>query len=203
MEEKIQQLSVGKAFLIGLGIAAFYYFTMYNDGTVYLNQIQNSNSQLAQKQKELADMRKTIEDSRQINQLKEELEESMSSVVNAAPEDFNELELMKVLSTEAKVVGASINELKAGNNRRRFQTRAGQQAQVDTFEPINVDVKLTGTYNQLMLFLSNISKTGRLITAEKMSLKLASPTKALETASPQIEFAATFVGYKYNPEGTQ
>lgn len=202
MEEKIQQLSVGKAFLIGLGIAAFYYFTMYNDGTVFLNQIQNNNNQITQKTKELADLQKTIQDSKRITQLKEELEESMSSVVNAAPEDFNALELMKVLSTEAKVVGASIVELKAGRSQRRNTGPRGQQ-QIETFEPINVDVKLKATYNQLMLFLSNISKTGRLITAEKMSLKLANPSKALETASPEIEFVSTFVGYKYNPEGTE
>lgn len=193
-------MSLAKAALLGLGLAAFYYFVMYDDGTSRQQMIQNTQNQVIAQQAELTKLQNTIAESKEIEALAADLADNMQVAIEAAPEDFNDLELMKILSAEAKVVGVSIVNL-AGVNARRAVSRRGQSEKPPIFEPVKVAVKLEGTYNQLMLFLSNLTKTSRIIVPETLVLAMKNARQAGETASPTLEFAADFVGYKYNADG--
>lgn len=197
MEEKLQQLSIGKALMIGAGAAFFYYLMMYDSGEALQNNITAAQAELQQKQADLQKMRADLAEAEQVSGEVKKLNEEMRMVKQAAPENYNSLELMKVLSSEAKVVGASIVSLTASSQ----QDQSLEKSEI--FLPVTVTTELDGTFNQLMLFLSNLTKVSRLIIPKKLEFNLKNPSAALETASPTIGFRAEFQAYRYNPAGVQ
>lgn len=197
MEEKLQQLSAGKALLIGLGVALFYYFVMYDSGEVLQNNINNVQATLQQQRAELQGMKSEIAEAQKIEDEVRKLNEEMNMVKQAAPENYSSLELMKVLSSEAKIVGANIVSLTAASSQNQQNTEA------QVFVPVAVSLELEATFNQLMLFLSNLTKISRLIVPDKLEFVLKNPSTALETASPTLAFKADFRAYRYNPTGAK
>lgn len=197
MEDQLRQLTIGKALLVGLGIAAFYYFVMYDDGTSRETNIANLKTQITQQQAEIAKMNTVIANAEQIKELAKNMSENLELVKQAAPESFSGLELMKILSSEAKIVGANIVSLNDTNTQR-----VSAKDKEEIFLPVKVSAQLEGTFNQLMLFLSNLTKTKKIIISERMQLRLKDAQRASsETASPILNFSGVFVAYKYNPEG--
>lgn len=194
MEEQLKQLDTAKALLIGLFIAGFYYLTMYDSGEGLEGQINNNRSQITTQRAELAKMEKTLVDAEKHREISRKLGEEMDAVLRAVPEKYNSLELMKVLSDEAKVVGTSIVDLKPATNMR--QPRAGQDD--SPFKPVSVTVTLNGTFNQIMLFMSNLTKVSKIILIDSLSLTVKEPAKVFETASPAINYQATFMAYRYD-----
>ena len=194
MEEQLKQLDTTKALLIGLFIAGFYYLTLYDSGERLEGQIKNKKNRITQLRGEIATMEKTLVDAEKHREISRKLGEEMDAVLRAVPEKYNSLELMKVLSDEAKVVGTSIVNLAPANNFGR-----GSQEDLDNpFKPVTVTVTLDGTFNQIMLFMSNLTKVSKIILIKDLSLTLKEPNKVFETASPAINYKATFQAYRYD-----
>lgn len=200
MEEQLKQLDTAKALLIGLFIAGFYYLTLYDSGEMLDGQISNNQSALAAKQKELKTMEKTLVDAEKHREVSRRLGEQMDAVLRAVPEEYNSLELMKVLSDEAKVVGTSIVSLKPIDGRRQNRNRSNDKKAESPFRPVTVEVNLSGTFNQLMLFMSNLTKVSKVILVKQLTLSLDQPNKVFEVSSPIVKFTATFEAYRYAPD---
>ena len=140
-------------------------------------------------------MEQTLIDAEKYREAARKLGEQMDAVLRAVPEKYNSLELMKVLSDEAKVVGTSIVDLKPIQQANRVRAQ-----QEDTpFKPVGVDVTLTGTFNQLMLFMSNLTKVSKVILVKKLSISLKDPKAALFASSPRLNYSAIFEAYRYDP----
>ena len=194
MEEQLKQLDTTKALLIGLFIAGFYYLTLFDSGEALQNQINNKKTSITALRTELATMEKTLVDAEKHREISRKLGEEMDAVLRAVPEKYNSLELMKVLSDEAKVVGTSIVNLQPASGFRN-QT----QDELDNpFKPVSVTVTLNGTFNQIMLFMSNLTKVSKIILIKELSLRVQEPAKVFETASPAINYKATFQAYRYD-----
>jgi type IV pilus assembly protein PilO len=201
MEEQLKNLTVGKSLLIGLALGAGYYFMMYNDGSAIEAQIGTVQQQIAAAESEVASVRKAIEDAERYQQTMSTLGSEMERVQKAMPSKLNTTDLMKVISTEAKAVGAEINQLSANEG---YQT-GSPETEERYYDEVPVQVEITGTYGQVMLFLSNLTKLDKIVTAKKLELTILQGG-VTKNRVPSISLKSTLQAYKYvsvvkKPEG--
>jgi type IV pilus assembly protein PilO len=201
MEEQLKNITVGKSLLIGLALGAGYYFMMYNDGSAIEAQIGTVQQQIAAAESEVASVRKAIEDAERYQQTMSTLGSEMERVQKAMPSKLNTTDLMKVISTEAKAVGAEINQLSANEG---YQT-GSPETEERYYDEVPVQVEITGTYGQVMLFLSNLTKLDKIVTAKKLELTILQGG-VTKNRVPSISLKSTLQAYKYvsvvkKPEG--
>lgn len=197
MEEKLSQLTFGRATIIGLVLAAVYFFTLYNDGTVIENQIAASQGEVQKNRAEVESIRQAILDAERYQQTMSVLGAEMEKVVKAIPAKLNSLDLMKTISTEAKGVGAEINQL---NSPQTASIGTADENPNRFYEVIPIEVDITGTYNQIMLFLSNLTKLDKIITAERLIMAISQRGSGKSSSSvPIINMKASLQAYRYKP----
>lgn len=190
MEQQLKNLTFGKAMLIGLALAAVYYFGVYNDGSALEAAIKNSRAELQKNTNEIAKIKTAIGDAERYQQTMAVLGAEMDRVTKAVPTQLSSFDLMKIVSNEAKTLGLQINALRARDAFRQGENKGA------IFEPVGVDVDLTGTYNQIMEFMSSLTRLDKIVTIRSLnfSAKLDSTKKGTTTT---ILFKAELNGYKY------
>jgi type IV pilus assembly protein PilO len=191
MEERLKSLTFGKSILIGIALAAGYYFALYDDGSSLEKQIALAKVEVKKSKDEVANVRTAIEDAERFQQTMSVLGAEMDKVLKAIPAQLTSIELMKIISNEAKTVGAEINQLMSPQNFRNDSDKT-----VKFYEPVPIDVDLTGTYNQIMLFLSNLTKLDKIITTNQMSFNIKSGG-ATAGSSPIVTWKASLQAYRY------
>jgi Tfp pilus assembly protein PilO len=188
---------MGKAIMIGVGLAIVYFFMMYDDGTSIKTNTDTVQAEVTKLEQELSTIKKAIADAERYQVAKKSLGEELDVVLKAIPEQLSNVDLMRVLSNHAKEVGVSILSIN--------QTGASlppQQpgAPKPFFEPVAVSVSLEGPYNQLMLFLSNLTKTDRIITISILNLQLRDGNSAEGRGGPTLlRMIGEFKAYRYMP----
>src|SRR5262249_1068309 len=113
MEERLRNLTIGKAFLIGVVLALGYYFGMYNDGHNLEQRITAVQGEITKNRAQAEELRKVIKDAESFQQTMHSLGEEMEMVLRAIPSKLSSFELMKILSEEAKNVSVQIMSIKA------------------------------------------------------------------------------------------
>jgi Tfp pilus assembly protein PilO len=191
MEERLQKLTHGMALLISLALAAVYYFSMYDGGESREQQIQNINSEITRAQTDIERMNKAIKDAQVYRDLSAKLGDELNLVVSALPAEYNTVELMKVLSTEAKGSGLSILSLNGQSS-----TASTSDKKDIFYEPVVVSAAFEGTFNQVVQFLSNLTKVNRIILLKQVQLNVKGQVNST-TISPILTLNATFEAYRY------
>lgn len=200
MEEKLNQLTMGKAFLIGVVLTVVYYFMWYNNGAVEEGQIATAQQEVQKSRAELEKIKQALVDAERYQKAMAELGAEMERVVKAIPAELNSLDLMKAISTEAKSVGAEINNLNAPTSSAGRSRQSPAEGATDFYEVVPIDVDITGTYNQLMLFLSNLTKLDKIITAQKLTMSISQRGSGASVGSvPIINMKASLQAYRYSP----
>jgi len=184
--EKINQISYGRAMFIGLFLAGIYYFTGYNNGTVLDAQIKANEAKVVELQKNIKDEEAKIERINQYKKTMEALGESFNKFVSYIPEKLRNTDLMKTISTEAKVAGANIVRV----------SEQGVGTRSDFYEEVKASVDLSGTFQQLMLFMSFLTKVDQIITLSKLSIRNPS-SQQMNVESPVLSISAELKGYRY------
>ena len=94
---------------------------------------------------------------------------------------------MKIISSQAKSAGISINKISDG----------GILTKYTFYEEIRVEVDLSGNYSQLILFLSYLSKIDKILVLKRTKMYVSGFREAGAFKNvPKISFAGTFVGYR-------
>lgn len=199
MEEKLRDLTVGKSLLIGLGLAAFYWFALYDDGVAKENLITSLDSEIVVKEKEITSINQALEDAARFQEKMNSLGAEMEKVQLAMPEKLTGLELMKIISNEAKGVGAEINQINAPDGNRQGIPNSEQVF----YENIPIEIDITGTYNQVMLFMSNLTRLNKIITTHRMSLQLVAGSAVSALTSPRVNMKASLLAYRYLPKAQE
>src|SRR5262249_6846729 len=88
----------------------------------------------------------------------------------------------RTLGNEAKSVGVSINQI-------RDNSSTGKKSEF--YEEVGVDVDLSGTFAQLMLFMANLTRLNQILSIESLELKESSA----ETEG--LQMSASVLGYGY------
>lgn len=186
MADQLSKMTTGKAMIIGLAITAGYYLIWYEGGSKLEAQLASTNAQISKDKGELAKVNEALAKMERTQKIKADLGEKLEKVLSYLPEELSSSDLIKLLSTEAKAAGANL---------LKVSDRSGGKAKSDQFyEEVKVEMELEGSYGQLLLFLSNLTRADKIVTMSNMSMK-RSPQKA--GAPDMLTFVGTFVGYKY------
>jgi Tfp pilus assembly protein PilO len=194
MEQQLQQLTFGKAFIGAVVVAFLYFMLMYNDGSTIEAAIVAGKSEIQTKEQELEKIKVAIADAERYQQTKNALGSELETVLKAIPEKLLPTDIMKLLSTEAKNIGVNIINLNAGTT-AFTQVRPGEEKPF--FEPVSVSITLEGTYTNLMLFLSAITKSDKIITAPSLVLETKGNPITDDSGPTSLRLVAEFRAYRY------
>ncbi len=192
MEQWIRNLTIGKAVLIGLAIAAGYYYFLYNNGAMLRLEIQRGRQNITKDQQQIASINRAIQAAKTYKLVKATLGAEMQNVIKAIPTQLTSLDLMQTISNEAKSTGLQINSVAPGSSFR--STNYGSKKKV-FFEPVVVSVQLTGTYNQVMQFMSSLTALNKIVTVE--NLTISSQMATAGSSAPVISFRSNLAAYRF------
>lgn len=188
IEEMFNKLSSKGALVIGVVFALLYYMVAFDDGSKVEQQIVNVKNQMVSTEGDIAKQRRVIREYEQLLLQKESLGDNFSRLVNYIPESFTTNQQMKILSEQAKSAGALVDEIK----------QSGKGKEFNFFQEVLVEVKLSGTFSQVVLFLSNLTKIDRVIVLKGLSIQKIQKASPSELADelPSVTFVGEFVGLR-------
>ncbi len=186
--EKIGSLSRGQAFVGSAILALLYYMFMYNNGANLQKNIAALKKQTTDLQQEIKKYEKAKEDAKAYKLALDEEGPKFAAIVKFLPEELSEFQVMEILSTEAKAVGARVKGTTSS------PTKASKD---DIYHTISVNMQLELTYTQLLLFLSYITKVDRVISLKSFTI---SRRNAELDGEALLDVKADFLAYRYNPE---
>ena len=203
MEQQLQQLTIGKVVVGATVVALLYYMLLYNDGSALQASITSTQAEIQTKEQELQVIKKAIEDAERYQQTKNALGAEMGSVLKAVPEKLSHAEIMKLISTEANSIGVNISGLVPGAATQQFSQSPNEPKPF--YEPVVVNVTLEGTYTNLMLFLSAMTKSDKIINAASLNLENKSQNVLDDSSNTTLRLVSEFRAYRFLPskEGAQ
>lgn len=189
LEEWLEELETTKAFLIGVVITALFYFMMYDDGSRLEARIQSIKQQISANQNKIEQAKQAVIEKEKFANTKKLLGERFDTLVQYIPEDFNSTEQMKIISNVAKTAGANILKI----------SQTGRGEKFNFYEEIRVDVELVGSYTQIMMFMSGLTRLKKVIVADNINLSSqnSNSSKSEGEGGVKINFKSQLVGYRY------
>ena len=183
----MNRLTVGQAALLGLCLAAFYYFIAFDSGVVPKQSIANSQTRIAELEKEIQESKAKLDRAAVYKKTAAEVGGTINKLVSLVPEKFTAADFMRIVSNEAKVAGSSLATV--------HPEGTAVWSVAKEFEEITVTVELVGTFLQHMVFLSNLTKLNQVLILHKYDLSVAKEAKSDEPS--QLKLVAEIIGYRY------
>lgn len=183
----LRRLTMGRAFLIGLCLAAFYYFIMFDKGATQNDTIAASNSRLAELEAQMQDAQQKLDNAAVYKKTAAEVGTTIEKLLTLIPEQFGLSDLMRIVSNEAKSAGSSLSTI--------VPKDTAVSAIAPEFEELTVGIELNGSFLQHMVFLSNLTKVNQILIVRKFDIIHASEGRGDE--APVVTLKADIVAYRY------
>lgn len=178
---------MGRALLLGLVLAAFYYFIFLDQGTTQKANIAAAHQQIVDLQRQIRDNQAKLDRAAVYKKTAADLGTTINKLLGVIPENFTISDLMKIVSNEAKIAGTSLNSITPGMEQVSPVAKE--------FEELTVSIDMNGSFLQHMIFLSNLTKTSQILIIRKFNLSLNAPARGEE--SPIVKMTADIVAYRY------
>lgn len=182
----MNSLTPTKSFIIGLIAAGLCYFFVFNDAPKLNSELKRVTAENKNYVNELNKLKQSISEAQKYQRTKEELGETINKIVKFIPQDLNESKMTIKLTSAANEAGVNILNVQKGQTTR-------EQMKKGLYKEIPVNIKLEGTFSQIMKFLSSLTKLDNIVTIKKFDLSKSRSQKG----AGLIEFTSTFVGYRY------
>ncbi len=182
--QKLGDMPIGRVIILSLVICGLYYLVEYKAGSQFQSSIDSAAATLQSLEAEDQKIETEIQEIRALKAAQEKDAEQLNLLLAFIPERFSNFELMRTLSTEAKAVGVNIDSLKDVGV---LQNKSGE-----FYEEIGVDIDLEGSFAQLLLFLSNLTKMKQIVTLETLSLRMSGGG-----SESSLSMSAQVRGYRY------
>lgn len=189
----LRRITMARALMIGLILAAFYYFLVFDSGTAQLNAIHNAQSQIQSLQTQMQENQKKLDRAEVYKKSAAEVGGTIKKLVSLIPEQFGMSDLMRIVSNEAKVAGSSLATIAP------VGTKISSVA--SEFEELTVTIELNGSFLQHMVFLSNLTKMQQILIIRKYSMEHMKDGRADE--APTVKLNAEIVAYRYRGDQSQ
>lgn len=180
---KLAEYPPGRMVIFSLVLCGLYYLVGYDGGATQRAAIESYSAQLTELQQKALKIDKEIEEIRALKAAQEKDAERLNVLLGFIPEKLSNFEMMRTLSNEAKAVGANINSI------RDSGPASGKPGEF--YEEIGVDINLEGSFAQLLLFLSNLTRLNQIVTLNTLEIKGAGAVDAPLNMTAQIR------GYRY------
>jgi Tfp pilus assembly protein PilO len=185
--ELLARISVGRAVLIGMLIAAFYYFLVFDNGLAQQEGINQGRAKVAELQAQLVDYQQKLDSAAVYKKTAAEVGNTIDKLLTLIPEKFGMSDLMKIVSNEAKVAGSSLMKIEPKST--NISPVAAE------FEELTLTIELQGSFLQHMVFLSNLTKIQQILIIRKFEMLHSRDGKGDE--SPTVTLNAEIVAFRY------
>ena len=156
----LSQKVIGLAVIVGMMTAANWYFLIDPDQT----QIQQKQGQLRQLEDELIQKQSIANNLAQFKHEKEILERRLAQALTELPNEANIDDLIRSLSEIGTKSGLVIDTIEPqGEQRQSF------------YAAIPIVMSVTGSYNELGVFLDSLSKLARIVNVTNIHMGGARP----------------------------
>ncbi len=187
LAQSLNRLTAGRALMVGLVMAAFYYYFMMDKGMAQKNAITQSKARLQELQTQMADAQQKLDNAAVYKKTAAEVGTTIEKLLTLIPEQFGMSDLMRIVSNEAKAAGSSLSEIKPGTTEI--------SAIAPEFEELTVNIDLQGSFLQHMVFLSNLTKVNQILIIRKYELQHVRDGRGDE--APVVKLTADIVAYRY------
>ena len=190
MEKYILQLGEftwSKVIVGGLIAAGAYWGLYYDDGSNLENAIKALQGQYTESERQLRETKEAMADAEKFEKAVRQNEVQFEKVLEYLPQDINSNELTRLVNQQAQLSGPRVQTTKAIETIERK----------DFYEMARLEFGLQGSFSQVVLFLSSLSKIQRLLTFDKLKMHVQ---QGPGSETPQVELSGLLVGYRYVKE---
>jgi Tfp pilus assembly protein PilO len=189
MEKYILQLgdmTWSKVIIGGLIAAGAYWGLYYDDGSTLETAIQTLNSTYTESERQLRETKDAMADAEKFEKAVRQNEIQFEKVLEYLPQEINANELTRMVNTQAAEATTRVQMTKA----------IEVVEKKDFYEMTRLEFSLQGTFSGVVGFLSLISKIPRLLTFDKLQIKMLRSGEDI----PSVELSGVLVGYRYLKE---
>lgn len=187
------RISTGRALIIGMMIGAIYYFMAFDQGVAQKNAIAASQAQMLQLEQQIRESQVKLDRAAFFKKTASEVGTTINKLLKVIPENFKSADMMKIMSNEVKVVGSSLTSIIP---QPTTVSRVAKE-----FEELAIQVDATGTFQQHMLFFSNLTRINQILTVRRFELTMIKEGSG--DTPPSVRLNAEIVAYRYIGEGNQ
>jgi type IV pilus assembly protein PilO len=189
IRQQINQMPVTHFVLVGILIAAGYYFLMFEGASKFKRQYQQLVSQKAQLESDIQKNRLVVEDLKKFQEEVNQISDQFQAAVEYLPSKSKVEDVLDQLYSMARATGVSLSKVKpSGTERKQF------------YEVLKVDVQVSGDFKSLTQFLVEVSKLPRIINITGIGLKPSSRKSLGVVGGKLLDLSGVLVTYRYIEE---
>lgn len=181
--ETLAAQQIGKILMMGLGLTAFYWYAVYNDGSAIDAQVGQLTQQLQVEENKKKDTDATLKQVQEMQEKVGQLSQKYQEISRRLPSSLFSIDINKAIDDFARNSGVSVKSKKPGENIKR-----------EVVEEVPVDVTLEGSYAELAQFTFLVSTAERMTRVKNVTLTESG------TGNKKLKFEGQVVGYKLAPE---
>ncbi len=172
---------------IAILAVAGYWFLSADDNAKFEEQIKAATTEKKLTEKKLKDIQVAASDAKRFEEENKSITAQRDALSNYLPASLGVTDLIQIINREATAAGLEIVKT----------TDPKLSERIEFYETLKLDVQLSGTYGQIVLFLSSLTKLNQLVTVDRISID-TSVKSTLDV--PRLDFKGTVIGYRYLKE---
>ncbi len=185
---QLGEMTWSKVIVGGLIALGAYWGLYYDNGEKLETEIQQLTTRLAESERQLRETKEAMADAERFEKLVRQNEIQFEKVMEYLPQDTNSNELTRLVNQVSQLSGARVKETQPMSVAERK----------DFYEMTRIKVDLQGSFSQVVLFLSSLSKVQKLLTFDNLEIKTLEEGAVIgEGETPPVTLEATMVGYRY------
>jgi Tfp pilus assembly protein PilO len=181
---QLANLSWGKVFLGMLVAGGVYWAALYDDGSTLQSQYAIASQELADAEKQLKKTKEAVANADKFEREVRDTIEQFTKIVEFMPERASTAEMVTLVTDLAAKSGAKLT---------KTEPRPGSE-KADFYEMYRLNLALEGSFSQIVMFLSYLSRVPRLMTFDKVEL---TGERTGEQEVAKLAFTGTLVNYRY------
>lgn len=185
---QLGEMTWSKVIVGGLIALGAYWGLYYDNGEKLETEIQQLTARLTESERQLRETKEAMADAERFEKLVRQNEIQFEKVMEYLPQDTNSNELTRLVNQVSQLSGARVKATQPMSVAERR----------DFYEMTRIKVDLQGSFSQVVLFLSSLSKVQKLLTFDSLEIKLSEDGALVgEGETPPVTLEATMVGYRY------
>lgn len=186
---KVASLSMNRIALFSLVAAAIYFFTLYDSGAIVEQQILDLKVQIDVETGKKVETEKILKKEEQMRADVALLAKTYEEVKAKIPIEFDASEMRLIVEQISNSVGVKIAKLTNTQDNRTL----GPAFQQSLVEQVVMDYELQGHYNQILNFITELSKVEKILKVEDFKIEAI---KMGSTPSTELKMNTKVIGYK-------
>lgn len=179
--DKFLLLPYNQIFIAMLVIGGLYFYFYFDMGTNLDNQLSSINTQISQEEVRKKETEALLKKEEILKNKSKQMIADVAELQKKVPQDQKHSDLIILVSNFAKQLNLKVVSA----------TQGGRQ-KLDYFEKLDINIELSGKYNDLMMFATNVSNDDQVLKLEGMEIN----RQNLNAADSPLSLKAKLIGYK-------